>query len=108
MAGTKFILTRRPSAEVWYESLCKHAARRGPNEVRKAIYGHAMPHDQRAEHVRFYEDHLDLVRAYFANRPGDLLEVCWEEGDGWNELAAFLDLPAPDLPMPHANRAPGT
>ncbi len=64
-----------------------------------------MPYDHKTEHVRLYEDHLESVRDYFRARPNALLEVCWEEGDGWAELAAFLDLPVPALPFPHPNRA---
>jgi hypothetical protein len=45
------------------------------------------------------------VRAYFAGRPDDLLEVCWEAGDGWKELASFLGQPVPALPFPHLNKA---
>ena len=35
--------------------------------------------------------------------PDDLLEVCWENGDGWNELATFLGCELPTSPFPHAN-----
>ncbi len=103
--GTKFILTRRKDANTWYKSLCKHANRTGPTDFRKYIFGHEMPHKHQEEHTRFYQDHLNSVRKYFKNRPGDLLEVCWEEGDGWDELATFLGFERPNIPFPHANKS---
>ena len=102
---TKFILTRRKDADTWFGSLCKHAELTGPTEFRRVIYGYKMPHKHEAAHVEIYEAHLALVRSYFRGRPDDLLEVCWEEGDGWGELSRFLGFARPDLPFPHANRA---
>ena len=52
----------------------------------------------------FYEHHNEAVRAYFAGTDR-LLDVCWEEGDGWDELTGFLGLPVPDAPFPHSNPA---
>lgn len=104
-SSTKFVLTRRKSADVWFRSYCKHADRGGDPEVRKLIYGHRWPHKHKAEHVRFYENHLQSVREHFADRPDDLLEVCWEEGHGWRELADYLGFECPDTPFPHANKS---
>ena len=55
--------------------------------------------------VRGYDRHNDAVRAYFRNRPQDLLEICWERGDGWQAICEFLQRPLPDVPIPHDNRA---
>jgi len=104
--GSKFILTRRADPQVWYASLCKHALRTGPTRFRAEIYGHAMPQDHQAEHIALYEDHLLAVRRYFKDRPQDLLEVCWEEGDGWQKLSSFLGFDCPTVPFPHANKSP--
>lgn len=100
---TKFILTRRKDAETWFDSICRHAHRTGPTDYRKFVYGHEMPHNHKADHVRVYEEHLQAVRDYFSDRPGDLLEVCWAEGDGWHELSSFLGFERPEIPFPHAN-----
>jgi len=102
----RFVLTRRASPGAWFESLRKHAERTGPTAFRAAIYGHAMPHGKRDEHVELYERHNAAVRAWFADRPGKLLEVCWETGDGWEQLAPFLGFAVPDVAFPHLNRAP--
>ena len=104
--GTKFILTRRKTADAWFNSLSKHAGRTGPTDFRKIIFGHAMPDGHKEEHIRFYESHVKAVREYFKDRPDSLLDVCWEDGDGWSELAGFLGLEQPDMPFPHAHKSP--
>ena len=103
--GSKFILTTRESPEIWYRSLCKHATRTGPNHIRRRVYGFDMPHGHQDEHIRCYNDHKNNVRAYFKSRPESLLEVCWENGDGWQELAPFLGSLVPDAPFPHKNNS---
>jgi len=104
--GCKYILTRRKSAKTWYQSLCKHANRTGPTDIREYVYGFDMPDGHPQEHMQYYEKHNASVRDYFRERPEDLIEVCWEEGDGWREIAGFLGVKAPDIPFPHENRSP--
>lgn len=102
--GSRFILTTRISAEAWYESLCHHARKVGPTRIRKAAYGHYMPQGHKDEHIAFYERHNASVRAHFAGRPGALLEVCWERGDGWEQLCPFLGKEVPSRPFFCVNR----
>lgn len=104
--GTKFVLTRRKDAETWFASLIKHADRIGPTDFRKYIYGHTMPHDHKEEHIQIYENHIQTAREYFKDRPDDMLEVCWEEGDEWDKLSDFLGLEKPNTPFPHVNKKP--
>ena len=104
--GAKFILTKRIDAETWFESLCRHADRTGPTDFRKYIYGYEMPHEHKDHHVKIYENHLASVRDHFRSRPSDLLEVCWEDGDGWGELSGFLGFECPVSRFPHENRNP--
>lgn len=104
--GSKFILTVRKDSDIWYQSLCEHAKRTGPTKYRMKIYGYEMPNEYEREHIQFYENHNKSVREYFKDRPQDLLEVCWETGDGWRELAEFLNLDIPRIPFPHANKSP--
>ena len=103
----KFILTTRQCPDVWFDSLCRHAERHGPTIFRKLIYGFEMPHSHKREHIHYYEAHTESVRGYFGRNPSKLLEVCWENGDGWEELSNFLALPSPDIPFPNANKSPG-
>lgn len=104
--GTKFILTRRKDAGTWFRSLCNHAKQTDTRDTNKYIYGFEVPFHKKDEHLRFYEDHIHAIREYFRERPDDLLEVCWEEGDGWDQLSAFLGFERPNIPFPHANKSP--
>ena len=109
--GSRFILTRRRSEALWFDSLAKHMHRMGPKsatlEMNEAIYGRPDPQNDRDVAIGVYQAHLQSVRDYFRDRPGDMIELCWEAGDGWRELAEFLERPAPHCRFPHANRAPG-
>lgn len=51
----------------------------------------------------YHRYHAD-VRRYFANRPNDLLEMNIVEGDGWDKLCPFLELPVPEVAFPHRNK----
>ena len=95
--GSKFILTTRRDSLARAISAWHHKLRKGEVE------GEATEKFL-AKHQRLYEAHNTAARRYFEHRPGDLLEVCWENGDGWSELCEFLRLPLPDVPFPHANR----
>jgi hypothetical protein len=102
----KFILTVRKDPQTWFESLCRHAERTGPTEARKIAYNHEMPHKHEADHIQIYNRHNEEVGNYFFGREGKLLRICWEDGDGWGELAHFLNLPIPVIPFPHKNQRP--
>ena len=104
----KFILSKRSSKEVWFESLCKHSLVTGPTEFRKLIYGSYMPHDFKEEHFRIYEEHNQSVLDFFKkNAPEKIKVICWENGDSWEELCAFLgkDIPKEEFPFLNKNTA---
>jgi hypothetical protein len=88
--GSKFILTIRET-DRWYKSIATHF---GPNpyHIQQLTYGDDAPapvgHEARYREV--YDAHNAAVRAYFADRPDDLLEFWLERGHGWDELGAFL------------------
>lgn len=103
--GSRFVLTTRTTVDLWYASLVRHAERTGPTEMRRLVYGYSMPTDNENAHRAMYEAHNEATRRYFADRPRDFLEVCWETGDGWDELCGFLDRATPDIPFPHLNRS---
>lgn len=50
--------------------------------------------------------HAERVRARFRHEPQRLLEFDLWAGDGWGKLCAFLGLPVPAEPFPHANVSP--
>jgi hypothetical protein len=102
----KFILTKRRNPDLWFNSLCRHAIYGGPlTRFEKYIYGYPIPHGHKAEHIKIYNEHNKSVEDYFKNKSGKLLTVCWENGDGWEEISAFLGNEAPDIPFPHYNRS---
>ncbi len=102
----KFILTTRATPEVWYRSLCKMAVRMGPlNKFEKHIYGYSMPQGRRDQHVEFYLKHNEEVKAYFSDRPGKLLELCFDTGVSMAELCHFLGQPECDFIPPHVNKS---
>lgn len=106
--GSRFILTRRRTPERWLSSLEAHALRVDPQQgarARSLAYGWAYPQLHRQAHLASYAHHLAQVRAYFRERPNDLLEVCWEDDARWEPLCAFLGQPVPQQPFPHANPA---
>ena len=100
----KFVLTLRDSPETWFRSLCKMAVRMGPlNDFEVHIYGHSMPHGHRQQHIQFYEDHNRSVTEYFADRPGKLLTICWEQETDAARLAEFLELENVDVARKKVN-----
>ena len=104
----KFILTTRLNSEVWFNSLCKHAKITGPTKAREIVYGYSMPMENPEHHKEFYKLHNTNVQNYFSGRPSKLLTVCWEKGDGWQQICSFLDIPVPDMPFPHINKSIGS
>ena len=104
--GSRFILTVRKNERVWLESLKKHSMRTHPvKHCRKLVYGYNFPHKHEQEYLEFYRRHNDSVRSYFRHRDRDFIEICWENGDGFEKLCDFLGKSVPDTPLPHANRS---
>ncbi|CAH0529145.1 sulfotransferase family protein [Vibrio hippocampi] len=102
----KFVLTTRKDEETWFRSLSKHVQRGDGDgfKFREYIYGYENPDDNKPLHINKYLEHNANVREFFKDKPGSLLEVCWENGDGWPELGAFLDLDIDGLEFPHSNQ----
>jgi hypothetical protein len=102
----RFILTLRRDPETWFESLCRHARRTGPTEARKIAYGFEMPMEDPGHHLAFYQQHQKNVCNYFADRPGKLLVITWENGVTWDVFCRFLGVgQIPDVPIPHKNKS---
>lgn len=102
----KFILTKRTTAEEWFDSLCKHSLKTGPTEYRKLIYGHYMPHDFKKEHIDFYNNHNRSVIEFFEHHdPSKLLVISFSEGDNWVKMCEFLNKKIPNSDFPILNRS---
>ena len=103
--GSKFILTVR-EAERWFASIEGHfGANEG--EMQAFVYGRdaAAPAGNKARYIDTLRAHEVAVRAHFIDRPGDLLVMDLEAGDGWEKLCAFLGAPVPAEPFPARNKA---
>ncbi len=101
--GAKFILTVRDPDE-WLRSMLRHFGDT-PSDVTQWIYGVPYPRGHETRCLRVYAGHNDAVRAHFAARPADLLEMDFGRGDSWLELCSFLNLPVPSTEFPHDNTA---
>lgn len=102
--GSKFILTVR-DAESWYSSVSKHIGNL-PAAHHEWIYGRGrgIPAQHRKHTIETYNRHNEEVKAWFRDRPDDLLVVDFTKGDGWKELCVFLGCEVPDVPFPHYNK----
>jgi hypothetical protein len=106
---SKFILTTRPT-DSWIRSVENHFEM-WVNERRTAfddfvhacVYGTLHFSASRFEYVK--QLHEENVHRYFADKPGRLLVFDMFGGDEWVTLCRFLDLPVPEVPFPHENRA---
>lgn len=112
--GSKFVLTVR-DRESWLRSCQNHWFNRpafkhtdDPDEethllmrqlLRAAVYGCYNYQPERFSWV--YDKHVAEVKAYFRDRPDDLLILNICEGDGFDKLAPFLGVPKPAEPFPH-------
>jgi hypothetical protein len=107
--NSKFILTLRKDTETYVKSLQGHHEREGirkPGFVKPKwwndVHGVDPADWDYQKSAERYERHNRSVLDYFGDRRGrDLLVVCWETGDGWKELAAFLNKHCPNESFPH-------
>jgi hypothetical protein len=98
--GSRFILTVR-DLEDWLDSRRRHIEK--DQQMRGTDHEGVMNVDidgWRTEWLR----HEAVVRAYFANRPTDLLVLDITAGQGWEPLCEFLGHPVPDARFPWKNQ----
>lgn len=108
-----FILTVRKDAPTWIGSATKHSAvsavqadatkRRIQTEVVQRVFGAGSPETHPEQWMAAYQDHNARVRRFFDSRADRFIELCWETGQGWPELCAFLGHPIVDESLPHEN-----
>lgn len=105
----RLILTHRRDMEAWFASLTKHIDRIAPDaySFRSVIYGTDDLLSIKQHVLDTHARHVEDVKAFATERDIPLLEICWENGDGWKEICEFVGKPVPDQPFPHANAAPG-
>jgi Sulfotransferase domain len=99
--GSRFILTVR-DLDQWLESRRRHTEKNRQLKAAGRYRGDLLEVDLDAWEAE-YRRHEAVVRAYFADRPDDLLVYDLAGGKGWGPLCAFLGQPVPDAPFPRAN-----
>jgi hypothetical protein len=103
--NSRFILTTRDERR-WLRSALRYFGG-SESAFRRWIYGKASPLGNEEIYLERFRRHERDVRDYFADRPGDLLVVDWEQGDGWSQLTRFLQKPIPNAAFPWANATDG-
>jgi hypothetical protein len=103
--GSRFILTVRDRDD-WLDSRRRHIEK---DQRTRAAGQHPDGHEGVMEvdlegWATEYARHEAAVRAYFADRPDDLLVFDLIGGDGWEPLCEFLGHAVPDAPFPWENR----
>jgi len=96
--GAKFILHRR-DVDAWLTSREKHVQR---NLERGVTTWTVVDRDGWR---REYEEHYAAARAYFRDRPADLLEIDVTVDPSWEPICEFLGLPVPHRDFPFQNAA---
>ena len=119
--NARFIYTTRPIG-AWVKSVTSHYRRNlgveEPKELRAPAFQQRFDGAAGLAETNLYSGHDSWeacyrefdrrVRRFFADKPaGKLLELAICEGEGWEKLCRFLDLPVPDAPFPVRNTAPG-
>jgi hypothetical protein len=111
--GSKFILTIREEND-WLRSVEMHWSDRNPHRASwdADCFSHRMHREvygrqafDAATMLARYRRHNAEVRAYFKDRPGDLLVL--DERSGWAPLCAFLGKPVSAQPYPWENESVG-
>lgn len=98
--GSKFILLER-DIDDWIKSHENHFS------ADKRARGVAPIQDYDSEREKIIAAHQQKyadVKAYFADRPGDLLVMDISAGEGWEKLCPFLGFDVPDKPFPFGNK----
>lgn len=97
----RFILTMCRSSNAWFESLRRHARRSNIRKhERRWLYGIRYPENGKQRYIEKYEAHNAAVLRHLGDR---VLPICWENGEGWDELCRFLGMEPPAVPLPHEN-----
>jgi hypothetical protein len=101
---SRFIFTWR-EPEDWIRSVVRHFGGTS-NPMRQWIYGCGDPSGREPEYIERYLRHRSEVVDYFAGaRRNRFLMLRITEGEGWEELCGFLNVPQPpSASFPHQNR----
>lgn len=101
--GSKFILTVRDEDE-WLKSGQNYFTKPRAYITKKTMEQWQDTEENNKSNLERYRNHIKEVKAYFKDRPNDLLEINICAGEGWEMLCAFLNKDVPDSPFPHLNK----
>jgi len=97
-----YILTVRESVDTWFDSVKrwdKIVGNRPEIRVQRLrMYGSDTPNESWKSK---YEKH---ARKWMKSKDKTVELMCWDCGQGWEDLCAVLGLPIPKVPFPHANK----
>ncbi len=103
--NSKFVLTVR-DFDSWLKSVEQHhlvnVGPTFPSFNTKLCFG-SWYFDEK-QFTRTYYEHEEEVKAYFKDRPGDLLIINICDGEGWEKLCPFLGQGIPSIAFPHQNQ----
>lgn len=102
---SRFILTER-EPESWWGSVNKWLTQSHENDkdrLQRYLRHLNVDRFDKELFISRYIAHNAAIRDYFSNRD-NLLIMNLAQGEGWEKLCSFLDLPVPDKPFPHANK----
>lgn len=109
-ASARYVLTTRKNPAIWLDSVIAHADRVGPDYDlhRRIAFGYEHPRGHEREYLDFYDRHNADVKAAVSDRNLEscFAELCWESGDGWDELCGLIGQAPPARPFPHSNQRP--
>jgi hypothetical protein len=99
---SKFIYTCR-DMDAWINSRIRHVERNRKNHAKGLYPGKFLDID--IDGWKKYRNNFEnRVRAYFKDRPKDLLWLDIPSGQGWEKLCPFLGLPVRYDPFPWENK----
>lgn len=116
----KFILTDRDT-DSWLDSTRRHyeSTQRRSMEGTPTDYGLKIPLRtaesrwlmygtttfESEEFRKAMDKHRLTTQIYFESQPERFLIMYITQGDGWDKLCKFLDVPIPNVPFPHKNKS---
>ena len=99
---SRFVLTYR-HPDTWWRSVHRWITVTKPHVTERYRLHLKAASIQESDMIAAYNRFNEERREYFRGR-ADFLELNFEAGDAWDKLCAFLNLPIPDSPFPHANQ----
>jgi len=103
--NAKYILTIRKNPNIWLRSKLNHSLNTSIRGRMNCAYynyycfGYQYVIDNEQKFIDIYNKHNNDVTDYFRDKD-NFIKLCWENGDGWNELCSFLNADKPNVSFP--------